>query len=87
MRSRSQGGQRYFVLLGDLPENRQVGYLAVGDSRGRGTYIGHFCTSVFNYRANAAALMTRADGERSKRKPASATSPSVEPRRRRGPLL
>jgi catechol 2,3-dioxygenase-like lactoylglutathione lyase family enzyme len=52
-----QGGQRYFVLLGDLPENRQVGYLAVGDSRGRGTYIGHFCTSVFNYRENAAALM------------------------------
>jgi catechol 2,3-dioxygenase-like lactoylglutathione lyase family enzyme len=51
-----QGGQRYFVLLGDLPENRQVGYLAIGDSRGRGTYIGHFCTSVFNYRENAAAI-------------------------------
>jgi catechol 2,3-dioxygenase-like lactoylglutathione lyase family enzyme len=52
-----QGGQRYFVLLGDLPENRQVGYIAIGDSRGRGTYIGHFCTSVFNYRENAAAIM------------------------------
>jgi catechol 2,3-dioxygenase-like lactoylglutathione lyase family enzyme len=51
-----QGGQRYFVLLGDLPENRQVGYLAIGESRGRGTYIGHFCTSVFNYRENAAAI-------------------------------
>ena len=51
-----QGGKRYFVLLGDLPENRQVGYLAVGDSRGRGTYIGHFCTSVFDYRQNAAAI-------------------------------
>jgi catechol 2,3-dioxygenase-like lactoylglutathione lyase family enzyme len=51
-----QGGQRYFVLLGDLPANRQVGYLAIGDSRGRGNYIGHFCTSVFNYRENAAAL-------------------------------
>jgi catechol 2,3-dioxygenase-like lactoylglutathione lyase family enzyme len=51
-----QGGQRYFVLLGDLPENRQVGYLAIGASRGRGTYIGHFCTSVFNYRENAAAI-------------------------------
>jgi catechol 2,3-dioxygenase-like lactoylglutathione lyase family enzyme len=51
-----QGGQRYFVLLGDLPENRRVGYIAVGDSRGRGTYIGHFCTSVFNYRENAAAI-------------------------------
>jgi catechol 2,3-dioxygenase-like lactoylglutathione lyase family enzyme len=52
-----QGGQRYFVLLGDLPENRQVGYIAIGDSHGRGTYIGHFCTSVFNYRENAAAIM------------------------------
>lgn len=51
-----QGGQRYFVLLGELPENRQVGYLAIGDSRGRGTYIGHFCTSVFDYRENAAAI-------------------------------
>lgn len=51
-----QGGFRYFVLLGELPENRQVGYLAIGDSRGRGTYIGHFCTSVFDYRQNAAAI-------------------------------
>ena len=51
-----QGGQRYFVLLGDLPDNRQVGYIAIGDSRGRGTYIGHFCTSVFNYRENAATI-------------------------------
>ena len=52
-----QGGFRYFVLLGDLPENRQVGYVAIGDSRGRGTYIGHFCTSVFNYRRDSAAIM------------------------------
>lgn len=51
-----QGNFRYFVLLGDLPENRQVGYLAIGDSRGRGTYIGHFCTSIFDYRENAAAI-------------------------------
>jgi catechol 2,3-dioxygenase-like lactoylglutathione lyase family enzyme len=51
-----QGGQRYFVLFGDLPANRQVGYVAIGDARGRGTYIGHFCTSVFDYRANAAAI-------------------------------
>lgn len=45
-----QGGLRYFVLLGELPENRQVAYLAIGESRGRGTYIGHFCTSVDNFR-------------------------------------
>jgi catechol 2,3-dioxygenase-like lactoylglutathione lyase family enzyme len=52
-----QGGFRYFVLFGDLPEaTRQVGYLAIGDSRGRGTYIGHFCTSVFDYRQNSAAI-------------------------------
>src|SRR6188768_2190685 len=51
-----QGGQRYFVLLGPLPENRAVGYLAVGASRGRGNYIGHFCTSVANWRENSAAV-------------------------------
>lgn len=51
-----QGGFRYFVLFGDLPANREVGYLAIGDSRGRGTYIGHFCTSIFNYRQNSAAI-------------------------------
>ena len=51
-----QGGFRYFVLFGDLPANRQVGYLAIGDSRGRGTYIGHFCTSVFDYRRDSAAI-------------------------------
>jgi catechol 2,3-dioxygenase-like lactoylglutathione lyase family enzyme len=52
-----QGGFRYFILLGDLPENRQAGYLAIGDSRGRGTYIGHFCTSVFDWRRDSAAIM------------------------------
>ena len=52
-----QGGFRYFVLLGELPAStRQVGYVAIGDSRGRGTYIGHFCTSVFDYRQNSAAI-------------------------------
>jgi len=51
-----QGGFRYFVLFGGLPTNRQVGYLAIGDSRGRGTYIGHFCTSVFDYRRDSAAI-------------------------------
>ena len=51
-----QGGQRYFVLLGPLPENRAVGYLAIGDSRGRGTYIGHFCTSVVDWRRDSKAI-------------------------------
>ena len=54
-----QGGFRYFVLFGDLPAaTRQVGYLAIGESRGRGTYIGHFCTSVVDYRQNSAAITT-----------------------------
>ena len=52
-----QGGFRYFVLFGDLPEaTRQVGYVAIGESRGRPTSIGHFCTSVFDYRQNSAAI-------------------------------
>lgn len=51
-----QGGFRYFILLAPLPDNREVGYLAIGDSRGRGTYIGHFCTSVFDYRRDAEAI-------------------------------
>lgn len=51
-----QGAFRYFILFGGLPANRQVGYLAIGDSRGRGTYIGHFCTSVFDYRRDSAAI-------------------------------
>ncbi len=44
-----RGGQRYFVLLGELKEGRQVSYVAIGESQGRGTYIGHFCTSVYDY--------------------------------------
>jgi predicted enzyme related to lactoylglutathione lyase len=57
-----QGGFRYFVLFGDLPAaTREVGYLAIGDSRGRGTYIGHFCTSVFDYRRDAMAISTALD--------------------------
>jgi hypothetical protein len=30
--------------------------VAIGDSRGRGTYIGHFCTSVFEYRRDSVAI-------------------------------
>ncbi len=51
-----QGAQRYFVLLGPLPGNRTVGYLAIGASNGRGTYIGHFCTSVVEWRRDSAAI-------------------------------
>ena len=51
-----QDGFRYFVLLGPLPENRTVGYVAIGASRGRGTYIGHFCTSVADWRRDSTAI-------------------------------
>ncbi len=51
-----QGGQRYFILLGPLNESREVGYIAIGDARGRGTYIGHFCTSVVEWRRDSAAI-------------------------------
>ncbi len=52
-----RGAYRYFVLLAPLPENREVGYLAVGDSSGRGSYIGHFCTSVYDWRRDGEAIM------------------------------
>jgi catechol 2,3-dioxygenase-like lactoylglutathione lyase family enzyme len=38
-----QGGLRYFVLLGDLPADRQVGYVAIGAAQGRKPSIGHYC--------------------------------------------
>jgi catechol 2,3-dioxygenase-like lactoylglutathione lyase family enzyme len=35
---------RYFVLLGDLPADRQVGYIAIGAGQERPPSIGHYCT-------------------------------------------
>src|SRR5947208_4776488 len=34
---------RYFVLLGDLPADRQVGYIAIGAAQARSPSIGHYC--------------------------------------------
>lgn len=51
-----QGAQRYFVLLGDMNDKREVGYLAIGAANGRGNYIGHFCTSVANWRRDSDAI-------------------------------
>ncbi len=51
-----QGGQRYFILLSPLNEKRELGYIAIGDARGRGTYIGHFCTSVVEWRRDSEAI-------------------------------
>jgi catechol 2,3-dioxygenase-like lactoylglutathione lyase family enzyme len=38
-----RGGKRYFVLLGDLPLDRQVGYIAIGAANGRPIAVGHYC--------------------------------------------
>ena len=38
-----RGGKRYFVLLGDLPSDRQVGYVAIGAANGRPITVGHYC--------------------------------------------
>src|SRR5512139_3408012 len=38
-----RGGKRYFVLLGDLPADRQVGYIAIGAANGRPISVGHYC--------------------------------------------
>jgi catechol 2,3-dioxygenase-like lactoylglutathione lyase family enzyme len=54
-----RGAFRYFVLLGELREGREVGYVAVGDSAGRGQYIGHFCTAVYDYRQNSQSIFSQ----------------------------
>ena len=38
-----RGGKRYFVLLGHLPPDRQVGYIAIGAANGRPVTVGHYC--------------------------------------------
>jgi catechol 2,3-dioxygenase-like lactoylglutathione lyase family enzyme len=49
---------RYFILLGDLPPDRQVGYIAIGAADGRPTAIGHYCTlaKVYDRAGMAGAL-------------------------------
>jgi catechol 2,3-dioxygenase-like lactoylglutathione lyase family enzyme len=52
---------RYFVLRGDLPEDRQVGYIAIGAAaQGRPASIGHYCVlaKVYNREAFGRALET-----------------------------
>jgi len=56
-----QGGIRYFILLGDLPANRQVGYIAIGAQGTRATSIGHYCTLAERYdRAGVASALQAA---------------------------
>src|SRR5215510_3123402 len=53
---------RYFVLLGELPADRQVGYIAIGAAaQGRPPSIGHYCVLAKTYdRAAVAAAMQTA---------------------------
>jgi catechol 2,3-dioxygenase-like lactoylglutathione lyase family enzyme len=44
-----QGNIRYFILLGDLPQDRQVGYIAIGAAGTRPTSIGHYCALAERY--------------------------------------
>src|SRR5256885_12904691 len=40
---------RYFVVLGDVPADRQVGYIAIGAAQGRPASIGHYCVLAKTY--------------------------------------
>jgi catechol 2,3-dioxygenase-like lactoylglutathione lyase family enzyme len=52
---------RYFVLLGDLPADRQVGYIAIGAASGRPPAIGHYCVLAKVYdRAGVASTLQAA---------------------------
>ena len=44
---------RYFVVLGDVPPDRQVGYVAIGAAGGRAPSIGHYCVLARTYNREA----------------------------------
>jgi catechol 2,3-dioxygenase-like lactoylglutathione lyase family enzyme len=52
---------RYFILLGDLPAVRQVGYIAIGAAGQRAPAIGHYCVLAKVYdRAGVASTLQSA---------------------------
>jgi len=53
---------RYFVLLGDLPSDRQVGYIAIGAAGGRASAIGHYCVLAKVYDREGMASTLQAAG-------------------------
>jgi len=54
---------RYFVLLGELPADRQVGYIAIGAAaQGRPPSIGHYCVLAKTYDRTAVAAAMQAAG-------------------------
>jgi hypothetical protein len=58
----TQGTIRYFILLGDLPQNRQVGYIAIGAAGNRPTSIGHYCALAERYDRAGVARELQAAG-------------------------
>jgi catechol 2,3-dioxygenase-like lactoylglutathione lyase family enzyme len=53
---------RYFVLLGGLPADRQVGYIAIGAGQGRAPAIGHYCVLAKVYARDAFAAALKSAG-------------------------
>ena len=52
---------RYFILLGELPSDRQVGYIAIGAAGDRPPSIGHYCVLAKVYdRAGMASTLQAA---------------------------
>ena len=79
---------RYFVLLGDLPQDRQIGYIAIGAAQGRPASIGHYCVLAKTYNRDAFASALDAAGLPSKTTapgPIGATRRRVDPSVRRVP--
>jgi catechol 2,3-dioxygenase-like lactoylglutathione lyase family enzyme len=54
---------RYFLVLGDVPADRQVGYVAIGAANGRPAEIGHYCVLAGTYGAPAFAAALKAAGQ------------------------
>jgi catechol 2,3-dioxygenase-like lactoylglutathione lyase family enzyme len=53
---------RYFVLLGDLPQDRQVGYIAIGAAGDRMPSIGHYCVLAKVYQRDGFGSALQAAG-------------------------
>jgi catechol 2,3-dioxygenase-like lactoylglutathione lyase family enzyme len=54
---------RYFLVLGDVPADRQVGYVAIGAANGRPAEIGHYCVLAATYGAQAFSAALKAAGQ------------------------
>lgn len=57
-----RGSIRYFILLGDLSADRQVGYIAIGAAGDRPVQIGHYCALAESYDREGVASALEAAG-------------------------